>query len=112
MGQTGRGLGQGGENRQEMMGQTGADKRQMAENIKILWIKNDDAIRPARVITGVTDGTNIEIISGLNEGDEVVTAMKLSSKKKTEKTKKETQKSPFIPQRPDRGQGQGPGRRM
>ncbi|MGD9202734.1 MAG: hypothetical protein PVI26_14325, partial [Chitinispirillia bacterium] len=73
---------------------------------------NGDAIKPARIKTGVTDGTNTEIVSGLNEGDEIVTTMKLSDKNDTKKAEKETQKSPFVPQRPGSGKGQGPGGRI
>jgi HlyD family secretion protein len=77
--------------------------RERPKNVQVVWVKNGDAVRPARIKTGVTDGTNIEILSGLNTGDEVVTAMKLAKKNGKEKAKKETQKSPFVPQRPGRG---------
>ena len=82
-----------------------------SENSSLVWVKSGDEITPARVKTGVTDGTNIEILSGLNAGDEVVTTMKVADKKNTAETKKETQKSPFIPERPGGGKGQGPGQK-
>ncbi|MGA1977351.1 MAG: efflux RND transporter periplasmic adaptor subunit [Bacteroidales bacterium] len=45
-------------------------------NVKRVWIKNDKGgIRPTMVTTGIDNGTNVEILSGLKEGDEVVYSM-------------------------------------
>jgi HlyD family secretion protein len=53
-------------------------------NEKRLWIKNDKGgIRPLTVTTGIDNGTNIEILSGLKEGDEVVVSMTDGSAKAT-----------------------------
>ncbi len=42
------------------------------ENAKIVWTYNNDSIRLARVMTGIDNGTEVEIVSGLNEGDKVI----------------------------------------
>ena len=69
-------------------------------------VKEGDKIRPAVIETGVTDGSIVQIISGLKEGDEVITAMK-KGKVATEKKEEESQNNPFVQQR----MGPGPGRR-
>jgi HlyD family secretion protein len=75
-------------------------KRAPKENSKhgILWVKKGDEINPVKVVTGLSDGTNIEIVSGVLNGDEVIYSMKLTTKSDT--VKKATVKSPFTPSRP------------
>ena len=75
-------------------------KRSPKENSKhgILWVKKGDEINPVKVVTGLSDGTNIEIVSGVLNGDEVIYSMKLTTKSDT--VKKAAVKSPFTPSRP------------
>ena len=48
----------------------------LPSNVKMIWVKNEKGgIRPARITTGIDNGTNVEIVSGLNEGEEVVISM-------------------------------------
>ena len=54
--------------------------------------KNDKVIK-REVITGINDGTNVEIISGLNENDLVVLKQAIISKKKNSGS------NPFMPSR-------------
>jgi len=90
---------------------TAGTRKEMSENMKRVWIKNDRIIKPVMVETGMTDGVNLEILSGLNEGDEVVTSMEIgNSTSASNEDSKETQKSPFVQERPGRGAGGGPGR--
>lgn len=45
-------------------------------NEKMVWIKDEkEGIHPARIKTGIDNGTNVEVITGLKEGDEVVISM-------------------------------------
>jgi HlyD family secretion protein len=52
-------------------------------NSKTVWMKDDiGGIRPVVVTTGIDNGSNVEILSGLNEGDNVVTSMNGGTVKK------------------------------
>jgi len=46
------------------------------EGSKMVWVKDSKAgLRPIPVKTGIDNGSSIEVISGLNEGDEVIISM-------------------------------------
>lgn len=46
------------------------------DGMKRVWVRNDKGgIQPVPVTTGVDNGTNVEIVSGLKEGDEVIILM-------------------------------------
>jgi HlyD family secretion protein len=64
----------------------------------IVWVKSEDKVRRVRIVTGAIDGTNVEIKSGLKEGDEVILTMSLTGKSTT--TAAATTTSPFMPTRP------------
>jgi HlyD family secretion protein len=64
----------------------------------IVWVKSEDKVRRVRIVTGAIDGTNVEIKSGLKEGDEVILTMSLGGKSTTTATATTT--SPFMPTRP------------
>ncbi len=43
---------------------------------KMVWVKDDKGgIRPNPIKTGIDNGTNVEVLSGLKEGDEVIISM-------------------------------------
>lgn len=85
-------------------------KREFSENVKRIWIKNGDLIKPVMIETGMSDGISLEILSGLNEGDEVVTSMELGKNDSVENDEEEeTQKSPFVQEHQGKP-GRGPGR--
>jgi HlyD family secretion protein len=47
---------------------------------KMVWVKDDKGgIRPNKIQVGIDNGTNVEILSGLKEGDEVVISMEGAS---------------------------------
>ncbi|MBL1214367.1 MAG: efflux RND transporter periplasmic adaptor subunit [Ignavibacteriae bacterium] len=96
--------GQRPENKEDVSGES--NRKELSENIKRVWIKNGDIIKPVMVETGMSDGINLEILSGLEAGDEIVTSMEIgnSSLAKNEESE-ETQKSPFVQERPGGGRG-------
>ena len=63
-----------------------------------VWIKQGTSIHPQKVTVGVTDEIHYEVLSGLNEGDEVVVSA--TSTGGTAKAGTTAVKSPFMPQRP------------
>lgn len=64
----------------------------------VVWIKSGDSVRRARVTTGAMDATNVEIKSGLKEGDAVILSMMSSSSSSASPST--STRSPFMPQRP------------
>jgi hypothetical protein len=69
----------------------------------IVWVKDGEKVRRARVVTGAIDGTNAEIKFGLKEGDEVILSMTLAGKSSTTAAASPTTTSPFMPARPPQG---------
>ncbi len=74
---------------------------EMDEGQQVVWVKEGISIRPVPVETGINDGSNIEILSGLTEGDLVITSMEeVTGKKiKKENQNKEEKSSPFVQER-------------
>jgi len=85
---------------QELSGKT---KATTGSNVKasMLWIKKGNEIEPVKVVTGLSDGTKMEIKSGVSDGDEVIFAIQSTTNSDT--AKKETVSSPFMPKRPGGG---------
>jgi HlyD family secretion protein len=56
------------------MGRRGGGRPQAAssDGTRTLWVLRDDQPERAQVRTGATDGENVEILSGLEEGDQVI----------------------------------------
>ena len=74
---------------------------QVSENNKTLWIlASDRSITPKTVTLGASDGVNVQILSGLSEGDELVYSLKGVSKSEATGPPSGTNESPFMPQRP------------
>jgi len=61
-----------------------------------VWVLQGDSLVQKRVVTGMNDDTNVEILRGLIVNDVEVTATKIETTKSKGST---TQKSPFMPQR-------------
>ncbi len=56
----------------------------MTEGDNIVWVKEEKrGVRPVPVTIGIENGSNVEILSGLSEGDEVIISMTSSAKKAT-----------------------------
>lgn len=75
---------------------------QLGKKPVVVWVKSGDKVHRTRVETGAIDGSNVEIKSGLNEGDEIILSMSLAGKSGTAtaaSTTTTTATSPFMPQR-------------
>jgi HlyD family secretion protein len=66
----------------------------------LVWVKSGEKIHRTRIVTGAVDGSNAQLIRGLNEGDEVILSMNLPLKSATASKTPATATSPFMPQRP------------
>lgn len=54
----------------------------MPEGMKMVWVKDELlTVKPVPVTTGIENGSAVEILSGLNEGDNVIISMTNSTKK-------------------------------
>ena len=80
------------------MGEGGPKDKQNNDSDKTVWIKDGLSVHPQKIKVGVTDEIHYEVLSGLNEGDEVVLSM--STGAADQKAKTGPAKSPFMPQRP------------
>jgi HlyD family secretion protein len=70
------------------------------QNISRVWIKNGELIHPVKIKVGINDGSNTEVINGLNEGDEVILTM--NSANNSIKNTKAATTNPFMPKPPSR----------
>jgi HlyD family secretion protein len=100
-----RGQGPGGQQRQRTGGTEGQNNAGMfqtgtqpGKRPDVVWVKSGDSIHRTRITTGAIDATNIEIKSGLKEGDNVILSMTQSNPSAASTTT--TTRSPFMPQRP------------
>lgn len=64
-----------------------------------VWVKDGVRIHPVTVKTGINDGTDVQVISGLKQGEKVILSM--SEKQLAENSEKATS-SPFMPKPPGR----------
>jgi HlyD family secretion protein len=68
------------------------------DNTTMVWVyETNGAISPKQVTLGASDGVNVQLLSGINEGDKLVYSLKSVSKAELSTT---TSESPFMPQRP------------
>jgi len=78
-----------------------------AEKTAMVWIKKDSTITRRRIKIGLSDDTNIEVLSGLSVDDVVVSGSHTTEK--GTKGSSETTRSPFMPPRRGGGSGSGGG---
>ena len=69
------------------------------KNMKVLWVKKGNSIQPRMVETGMEDGALVEILSGVHEGDSIITAVTKASVSKGQTSQGG---SPFMPKPPQR----------
>jgi len=65
----------------------------------VIWIKKDSVIQPVPVKTGMDDDINVEILAGINPGDEVILDMEETGKNSKTPT---AGGNPFMPGPPGR----------
>ena len=89
------------------------DMPELDDSHKMVWVKNGDQLHPLVIEVGIDDGSNFEVISGLEEGSVLVTSFELADGSEAAVTSHEDdeQKSPFVQERPKRKGGQGGGPR-
>jgi HlyD family secretion protein len=75
---------------------TSGKKRAERPNVKksLVWIVRGDTLVEKKILTGMNDDSNVEVIKGLTEGDEVITGAVTGEIKATDNS----QRSPFMPQ--------------
>lgn len=98
-------------NNEEDASKAHQNKTELDASHKMVWIKSGDDIRPVVIEVGIDDGTNIEVLSGIEKDSEIVTSFGLStgSKAKNLSGKEEEQKSPFVQEgRKGKSGGGGP----
>ncbi|WP_423999954.1 efflux RND transporter periplasmic adaptor subunit [Maribacter sp. IgM3_T14_3] len=70
------------------------------EDVTKVWVlESNGAITPKEVKLGASDGVNVQILSGINEGDKLVYSLK-SETTQSGVSAGGTEESPFMPQRP------------
>ncbi len=87
-------------------------KQELDDLHQRVWVKNGDNIHPVVIEVGIDDGSDIEVISGLEEGATIVTSFELAENSSLTKNdnSEDEQKSPFVQERPNRQGGGGPPR--
>lgn len=70
---------------------------------KRVWLQlPDGSLSPKDVVTGVSDGIQTEIVSGLQAGDNVITGIRSQSALQSGENQSESN-NPFMPPRPGNG---------
>jgi HlyD family secretion protein len=85
-------------------------KESSTDSIKraVVWVLNENTISRKLITTGLSDGTQVQVLSGLTEADLVIDGVQQSGKATANQNS--NQRSPFMPQR-RQGQGGGGGNR-
>lgn len=65
-----------------------------------VWIKDGNNFKAVGVTTGITNGTLTEILSGLKEGQDIITEVSLSAT--SDESADNTDSNPFMPGPPDK----------
>jgi HlyD family secretion protein len=76
----------------------GSTSQQSKEETTLWVLESNGAIRPKTVTLGASDGVNVQIVSGISKGDQLVYSLKEVAKSEVSTAAKS--ESPFMPQRP------------
>jgi HlyD family secretion protein len=72
-----------------------------SSKVKTLWVLGKDrSISEKTVTLGASDGVNVQVLSGISEGEALVYSLKGVSKSEGNPNGGGTSESPFMPQRP------------
>lgn len=80
------------------VGRSGKDSARGNEDVQraMVWVKKDSTLTRRMIITGLTDNTSVQVISGLSADEIVVTGMQQAGAVKTGAGNSEN-RSPFMP---------------
>lgn len=85
----------------QMEGVVLEEKPATSSTAKIVWVKEDNKVVPKTVAIGVSDMVNVQVLSGLAEGDKVITGVAMANPG-APMVQNAGESSPFMPQRPGR----------
>ena len=73
------------------------EMHELDDSHETVWVKDNDHIYPVVIEVGVNDGSNIEVVSGLDEGAVVITSFEFANTTDvTKSSADDDQVSPFI----------------
>ena len=76
-------------------------KSKKGEDMSVVWVKETNgAIKSKPVSLGASDGVHVEILKGINEGDNLVYSLKGAENETHEGGASGSNESPFMPKRP------------
>ncbi|OPC06360.1 efflux transporter periplasmic adaptor subunit [Elizabethkingia ursingii] len=86
-------------------GKQGFNKKRTSDEAGVWILNKDNTIVHKKIKTGMDNDTEIQVISGIEKGDNIITGYKILSKKSS----KGAAKSPFLPQRSGGNRGNNAG---
>ncbi|GET25165.1 efflux RND transporter periplasmic adaptor subunit [Prolixibacter sp. NT017] len=86
-------------NKGKTLSPSGEKQDENGQKEQHVWVKDGVMLHPVTVKTGINDGTDVQILSGLKKGEKVVLSM---SEKKLADNSSEEARSPFMPTPPGR----------
>jgi len=86
-------------------GKQGFNKKRASDEAGVWILNKDNTIVHKKIKTGMDNDTEIQVVSGIEKGDNIITGYKMLSKKSS----KGVAKSPFLPQRSGGNRGNNAG---
>lgn len=86
-------------------GKQGFNKKRASDEAGVWILNKDNTIVHKKIKTGMDNDTEIQVVSGIEKGDNIITGYKILSKKSS----KGAAKSPFLPQRSGGNRGNNAG---
>jgi len=73
---------------------------QEVNNVSIVWVKEGNNVHPAKIETGINNDIDVQVISGLKEGDDIVISLDTDGNQFSQMPTATS--SPFMPKMPSR----------